>query len=50
VPRTITDAQVEDVVITTLETPPDATHGSKRALARRVGLSARAEAKSCFMR
>jgi len=40
VPRTITDAQVEEVVIRTLEeTPEGATHWSKRELARRVGIS-----------
>ena len=39
-PRTITDAQVEEVVIRTLEeTPEGATHWSKRELARRVGIS-----------
>lgn len=41
VPRTITDAQVEEVVVRTLEeTPEDATHWSKRELATRVGISA----------
>src|SRR6201982_919351 len=40
VPRTITDAQAEEVVIRTLEeTPEGATHWSKRELARRVGIS-----------
>jgi transposase len=40
VPRTITDAQVEEVVVRTLEEVPDgATHWSKRELARRVGIS-----------
>ena len=40
VPRTITDAQVEEVVIRTLEEVPEgATHWSKRELARRVGIS-----------
>src|ERR1039457_3407870 len=40
VPRTITDAHVEEVVIRTLEEVPDgATHWSKRELARRVGIS-----------
>ena len=35
VPRTITDAQVEEVVVRTLEeTPEGATHWSKRDLAR----------------
>ena len=40
VPRTITDAQVEEVVIRTLEEVPEgATHWSKRELARQVGIS-----------
>ena len=40
VPRTITDAQVEEVVVRTLEEVPEgATHWSKRELARRVGMS-----------
>jgi transposase len=40
VPRTITDAQVEEVVVRTLEeVPAGATHWSKRELARRVGIS-----------
>jgi transposase len=40
VPRAITDAQVEEVVVRTLEeTPEGATHWSKRELARRVGIS-----------
>jgi transposase len=40
VPRTITDAQVEEVVVRTLEQVPEgATHRSKRELARRVGIS-----------
>jgi len=40
VPRTITDAQVEEVVVRTLEEVPDgATHWSKRELARQVGIS-----------
>jgi hypothetical protein len=40
VPRTITDAQVEEVVVHTLEEVPEgATHWSKRELARRVGIS-----------
>src|SRR5712691_7073267 len=40
VPRTITDAQVEEVVVRTLEEAPEgATHWSKRELARRVGIS-----------
>jgi transposase len=41
VPRTITDAQVEEVVVRTLEEVPDgATHWSKRELARQAGISA----------
>jgi transposase len=41
VPRTITDAQVEEVVVRTLEEVPEgATHWSKRELAARVGISA----------
>src|SRR6266851_2623660 len=40
VPRTITDAQIEEVVVRTLEEVPEgATHWSRRELARRVGLS-----------
>jgi transposase len=40
VPRTISDAQVEEVVVRTLEKVPEgATHWSKRELARRVGIS-----------
>jgi transposase len=40
VPRTITDAQVEEVIIRTLEEVPEgSTHWSKRELARRVGIS-----------
>ena len=39
-PRRITDAQGEPVIAKTLEeTPPDATHGSTRGMARTVGLS-----------
>ena len=39
-PRTITDEQVEEVVVRTLETTPkDATHWSTRSMAREVGLS-----------
>jgi transposase len=39
-PRTISDAQVEEVIVRTLETtPPDATHPSTRSLARELGLS-----------
>ena len=40
-PRTITDEQVEAVVIKTLEsTPKDATHWSTRSMAREVGMTA----------
>ena len=40
VPRTLTDAQVEEVVVHTLEEAPEgATHWSKRELAKRVGMS-----------
>jgi Homeodomain-like domain len=40
VARTITDAQVEEVVVRTLEEPPEgSTHWSKRELAKRVGIS-----------
>ena len=39
-PRTITDAQVEEVVVRTLEEVPEgATHWSKRELAARAGIS-----------
>jgi transposase len=39
-PRTVTDEQVEDVIVRTLETTPaDATHWSTRAMAERTGLS-----------
>ena len=39
-PRTVTDEQVEQVVVATLETtPPGATHWSTRSLARTTGLS-----------
>src|SRR6266540_516740 len=42
-PRTITDAQVEEVIVRTLETTPrDATHWSTRSLATELGLSQRA--------
>jgi transposase len=38
--RTITDAQVEEVIVRTLEEVPEgATHWSKRELARRTGIS-----------
>ena len=41
VPRTISDAQVEEVVVRTLEEVPEgATHWPKRELAARVGISA----------
>ncbi|WP_198358438.1 IS630 family transposase [Streptomyces fildesensis] len=40
VPRTITDAQVEEVVVRTLEeTPAGGTHWSKRELSKVVGIS-----------
>jgi transposase len=40
VPRTISDAQVEEVVVRTLEEVPEgATHWSKRELAKRMGIS-----------
>jgi transposase len=39
-PRTITDEQVEEVIVKTLEsTPTDATHWSTRSMAREVGLT-----------
>ena len=39
-PRTISDEQVEQVVIATLEsTPPDATHWSTRSMARETGIA-----------
>jgi transposase len=39
-PRTITDEQVEEVIVKTLEsTPSDATHWSTRSMAREVGLT-----------
>ncbi|MEA3501504.1 MAG: IS630 family transposase [Actinomycetota bacterium] len=39
-PRTITDADVERVIVTTLEeTPSDATHWSTRSMADKVGMS-----------
>jgi transposase len=39
-PRTVSDAQVEEVVVKTLETTPkDATHWSTRSMAREVGLT-----------
>src|SRR6266545_2820400 len=40
VPRTITDEQVEQVIVKTLEeTPTDATHWSTRSMARATGMS-----------
>ena len=39
VPRTISDALVEEVVRTLEETPEGATHWSKRELAKRMGIS-----------
>jgi transposase len=40
VPRTITDAQVEQVIVKTLEeTPQDATHWSTRSMVRATGMS-----------
>src|SRR5258708_14103600 len=39
VPRTITDAQVEEVVGTLEEVPDGSTHWSKRELARQMGIS-----------
>lgn len=39
-PRTVTDAQVEEVIVKTLENAPkDATHWSTRSMAAEVGLS-----------
>jgi transposase len=39
-PRTISDAQVEEVIVATLErAPKDATHWSTRSLAKELGLS-----------
>jgi transposase len=39
-PRRITDAQVEEVIVKTLETAPkDSTHWSTRSMAREVGLT-----------
>jgi transposase len=39
-PRTVSDAQVEEVIVRTLETTPrDATHWSTRSLAAELGLS-----------
>ncbi len=40
-PRTVTDADIERVIVATLEqTPPDATHWSTRQMAAHTGLSA----------
>jgi transposase len=39
-PRRITDEQIEDVIVKTLEsTPADATHWSRASMAKRSGLS-----------
>jgi transposase len=39
-PRTITDEQIEEVIVTTLEaTPANATHWSRSSMAARSGLS-----------
>jgi DNA-binding MurR/RpiR family transcriptional regulator len=39
-PRTVTDAQVEEVIVKTLESiPSNATHWSTRSMAAEVGLS-----------
>ena len=39
-PRTVTDAQVEEVIVKTVEsTPKDATHWSTRSMAKEVGLT-----------
>jgi len=39
-PRTVTDEQVEEVIVTTLETKPrNATHWSTRSMADEVGLT-----------
>jgi transposase len=39
-PRTITDEQIEEVIVKTLETTPrDATHWSTRSMAKEVGLT-----------
>ena len=39
-PRTVSDAQVEEVIVRTLETTPrDATHWSTRSLAAELGMS-----------
>src|SRR4051812_46652709 len=39
-PRTVSDEQVEEVIVKTLETTPkDATHWSTRSMAREVGLT-----------
>src|SRR5581483_5646241 len=45
-PRTVTDAQVEQVIVRTLETTPrNATHWSTRSLAGELGLSQSAVAR-----
>src|SRR5947208_5146852 len=51
VPRSISDAVVEEVVVKTLEEVPEgATHWSKRELAKRVGISPTSVASSRFDR
>ena len=47
-PRTITDDDVERVVVKTLEeTPADATHWSTRSLAKATGMSQSAVSRIC---
>ena len=47
-PRTISDRQVEEVIVRTLESAPkDATHRSTRSLARELGLSQSAVSRIC---
>ena len=47
-PRTITDEQVEEVIVRTLETTPkDATHWSTRSMAAEVGLTQNAVLRIC---
>jgi transposase len=47
-PRTISDEQVEEVIVKTLETTPnDATHWSTRSMAREVGLTQSAVLRIC---
>jgi phosphoglucomutase len=51
VSRTITDAQVEEVVVRTLEeVPAGATHWSKRELAREVGICGSFNTGTCGLR